>query len=199
MATQCLTNVCVFSGSSVGNRADYRTAAEAFGRTLASTRRRLIYGGGAIGLMGAMADAALAASGEVIGVIPSFLSLREIRHDGLTTLHVVPSMHARKALMAELSDAFVALPGGLGTFDELCEILTWSQLGLHAKPVGLLNVLGYFDPLVTQIERAVADGFCRPEHRELFVVEADADRLLERLTTHTLPTVRKWIPSEEQV
>jgi uncharacterized protein (TIGR00730 family) len=194
-----LSDICVFSGSSTGHRQDYHRAAEDFGRLLAATGRRLIYGGGAIGLMGVMADAVLAAGGKVVGVIPEFLSLKEVRHDGLTELHVVPSMHVRKALMAERSDAFVALPGGLGTLDELCEILTWSQLGLHGKPVGLLNLLGYFDPLLAQIDRAIADGFCRPEHRELFVVDIDPAALLDRMSTHPLPSVRKWIPSTEQV
>jgi uncharacterized protein (TIGR00730 family) len=194
-----LSSICVFSGSSLGYRGEYRQAAERFGRCLAASGRRLVYGGGAIGLMGVMADAVLAAGGLVIGVIPEFLSLKEVRHDGLTELHVVASMHTRKALMAEQSDAFVALPGGLGTFDELCEILTWSQLGLHGKPVGLLNVLGYFDPLLAQIDRAIADGFCRSEHRELFVVDTDPVRLLDRMSTHPLPAVRKWIPTSEQV
>jgi uncharacterized protein (TIGR00730 family) len=194
-----LRDICVFSGSSVGDRPEYRRAADDFGRLLAATGRRLVYGGGAIGLMGIMANSLLASGGEVIGVIPEFLSLKEVRHDGLTELHIVSSMHDRKALMAERSDAFVALPGGLGTLDELCEILTWSQLGLHGKPVGLLNVLGYFDGLLAQIDRAICDGFCRPEHRELFVVEADPVALLERMTTHPLPAVRKWIPSGEQV
>jgi uncharacterized protein (TIGR00730 family) len=189
--------MCVFSGSAVGVRPEYRQAAEDLGRLAAWSGVRLVYGGGRIGLMGAMADAALAAGGEVLGVIPEFLSLREVRHDGLTALHVVPTMHARKALMAELSDAFIALPGGLGTFDELCEILTWSQLGLHAKPVGLLNVRGYFDLLIEQIERAITEGFCRPEHRELFVVDDDPARLLARLPTHPLPAVRKWINLEQ--
>jgi uncharacterized protein (TIGR00730 family) len=199
VATRVLSSVCVFSGSSCGIREEYRRAAELFGRQLADQGRRLVYGGGAIGLMGAMADAALAAGGAVVGVIPEFLSLKEVRHDGLTKLHVVSSMHTRKALMAELSDAFVALPGGLGTFDELCEILTWSQLGLHAKPVGLLNVLGYFDPWITMMDRAIADGFCRTEHRELFVVDTDPVALLARMTTHSLPDVRKWIPTTDQV
>uniref|UniRef100_A0A7C2PIC0 Cytokinin riboside 5'-monophosphate phosphoribohydrolase n=1 Tax=Schlesneria paludicola TaxID=360056 RepID=A0A7C2PIC0_9PLAN len=192
-----LDSVCVFSGSALGTRPEYRCAAAAFGATLAQTGRRLIYGGGAIGLMGLTADAALASGGEVVGVIPEFLSRREIRHDGLTALHVVPSMHARKALMAELADAFVALPGGLGTLDELCEILTWSQLGLHVKPVGLLNVLGYFDPLVAQIDRAILEGFCRPEHRALFVVESDSATMLERLATQALPAVRKWLDADQ--
>jgi uncharacterized protein (TIGR00730 family) len=192
-----ILTICVFSGSAVGARPEYRQAAEDLGRLAARSGVRLVYGGGRMGLMGAMADAALAAGGEVLGVIPEFLSQREIRHDGLTALHVVPTMHARKALMAELSGAFLAMPGGLGTLDELCEILTWSQLGLHAKPVGLLNVRGYFDPLIEQIERAITDGFCRPEHRELFVVESEPARLLERLPTHRLPAVRKWISLEQ--
>lgn len=199
MTKRRLTSVCVFTGSSLGNRPEYRQAADSFGRFLAKTERRLVYGGGAIGLMGVTADAVLALGGEVIGVIPEFLSRKEVRHDGLTALHVVASMHARKALMAELSDGFVALPGGLGTFDELCEILTWSQLGLHVKPVGLLNVLGYFDPWIAMMDRAIDDGFCRPEHRELYVIDSDPAALLDRMTTHPLPNVRKWIPTSDQV
>src|ERR1043165_174167 len=141
--------VCVFCGSSPGARPEYRQAAEAMGRLLASRRIGLVYGGGNVGLMGLLADAALSAGGEVIGVIPRHLDAREVAHRGLPDLRVVASMHERKALMADLSDAFIALPGGLGTLEEMFEILTWAQLGLHRKPCGLLNVLGYFDRLLS--------------------------------------------------
>jgi uncharacterized protein (TIGR00730 family) len=155
-------------------------------------------GGGNVGLMGVAADAVLAARGEVIGVIPEALVARELAHRGLTKLHTVRSMHERKALMADLADGFVALPGGFGTLDELCEILTWSQLGLHSKPCGLLNVEGFFDPLLAQIERAVADRFVRPEHQAMLLVERDPARLLERMKTNRPEASAKWIDLEQK-
>jgi uncharacterized protein (TIGR00730 family) len=174
--------ICVFCGSALGANAAYRQSAASLGAELASRGLGLVFGGGKVGLMGVVADATLAGGGHAIGVIPSFLSSREIAHDGLPDLRVVGSMHERKALMANLSDAFVVLPGGMGTLDEMCEILTWAQLGLHQKPVGLLNTNGYFDEFVAFLDRAVAEGFVRAEHRRLLVVETDPVELLIQLT-----------------
>jgi uncharacterized protein (TIGR00730 family) len=175
----------------------YRNAAEGLGRLLAERSLRLVYGGGSLGLMGALADASLDAGGRVIGVIPEAMAGLEVAHNGLSELRVTPSMHARKALMAELADAFVALPGGLGTFDELFEIVTWAQLGIHRKPIGLLNVAGYFDALIRLVEHAVAEGFVRLQHRELLLVGDAAGQLLERLARFEPgPSVPKWIRPE---
>jgi uncharacterized protein (TIGR00730 family) len=175
-----LNSVCVFCGSSCGTRPEYAGAAAAFGRLLADREIRVVYGAGNVGLMGELADAALAAGGNVIGVIPQMLGDRELAHRG-TDLRIVGSMHERKALMAELAEAFVALPGGLGTYEELCEVLTWGQLGIHAKPVGCLNVAGYFEPLKRMLDHAVAEGFLRPEQRNLLIMEDEAEKLLARL------------------
>jgi uncharacterized protein (TIGR00730 family) len=188
-----MERVCVFCGSSPGRSPAYLDAARATGRALARRGIGLVYGGGSVGLMGAAADAALAAGGEVIGVIPRGLQLRELAHAGLTTLHVVGSMHERKAKMAELAHGFVALPGGMGTLEELAEILTWAQLGLHARPCGLLDVAGYYDPLVAFLDRAVAEGFVRPEHRRLLVVAEDPDALLDAFEAWRPPPVERWI------
>lgn len=185
--------LAVFCGSSAGRSPLYAQVARQFAEACVQRGYGVVYGGGRVGLMGILADAVLAQQGEVIGVIPEFLSTKELRHGGLTRLEIVPSMHARKALMAELADAFVALPGGLGTLDELCEILTWSQLGLHRKPVGLLNVNGFFDALLAQVDRATEEGFCRPEHRQLFCVAEEAHPLLDRLEALHLPPTVKWL------
>lgn len=174
----------MFCGSNFGARPAYREAAEEFGALLAGRGLDLVYGGARVGLMGAVADAALAAGGEVIGVIPQSLVALEVAHEGLADLRVVDGMHERKARMAELADAFVALPGGLGTFEEFFEILTWAQLGLHPKPCGLLNVAGFFDPLLALVEHAVAERFVRPEHRHLIVDAADPENLLDRLSAY---------------
>jgi uncharacterized protein (TIGR00730 family) len=167
------------------------------GTLLASRGIGLVYGGGNVGLMGVIADAALAAGGEVIGVIPQALADREIAHTGCTELRVVDSMHTRKAMMAELSDAFLAMPGGVGTFEEFFEAITWTQLGLHKKACGLLNVAGFYTPLAVFIDRAVAEGFIRPVHRTAIVVDDDPARLLETLMTIDLPSVPKWIRPDE--
>ena len=188
-----MRRVCVFCGSSSGASPVYLEAARAMGRTLAGRGLGLVYGGGSVGLMGAVADAALAAGGEVVGVIPRALQLRELAHARLTTLHVVGSMHERKARMAELADGFVALPGGMGTLEELAEILTWAQLGLHARPVGLIDVAGYFGPLVAFFDRAVAEGFLRPEHRRLLAVGEEPGALLDRFEAWRPPPVERWI------
>lgn len=187
-----LRRVCVYCGSNPGRHEAYREAACALGRTLAGRALGVVYGGASVGLMGAVAEAALDAGGEVIGVIPRGLVEREIAHAGLARLHVVESMHDRKALMTSLSDAFVALPGGLGTLDELFEALTWAQLGLHSKPVGLLNVEGFFDPLLTYLDHAVAEGFLRPAHRGLLLAAADVEELLERLAEARPVRASKW-------
>ena len=176
-----MRRVCVFCGSKHGHRPEYTEAARAMGTTLAAAGIDLVYGGGKVGLMGEVADAVLDAGGDVIGVLPEHMSDREIAHYGLTDLRIVGSMHERKALMYELSDGFVALPGGLGTLEELFEITTWSQLGLHAKPTGLLDVDGFYAPLVGFLDRLVTEGFVSDRHRRLLRVAAEPAALLERL------------------
>jgi uncharacterized protein (TIGR00730 family) len=188
--------VCVFCGSSFGQDAVFERAARALGAGLAARGVGLVYGGGNVGLMGALADAALAGGGEVIGVIPQALVARELAHRGLSELRVVSSMHQRKALMAELAEAFIALPGGYGTLDELCEILTWAQLGLHQKACGLLNLAGYYDGLLAQIDRAVQAGFIRGQHRRLMVVAQDPETLLDAVLPVRAPAVKPWIREE---
>ena len=188
-----MRRVCVFCGSSPGTNPAYLDAARAMGRALAERKIGLVYGGGSTGLMGAVADAALAAGGEVVGVIPRALQLRELAHTGLTHLHVVGSMHERKSRMAELAQGFVALPGGLGTLEELAEILTWAQLGLHARPVGLLDVAGFWAPIVAFVDHAVQEGFVRPENRQLLTVAADPAALLDRFEAWKPVAVERWI------
>jgi len=185
--------VCVFCGSNPGVRPAYRQAAETLGRLLAVQGRTLVYGGGNVGLMGAVADAALGAGGRVVGVIPHHLVDREIGHTGVTELRTVRSMHERKQLMSDLSDTFVLLPGGLGSLEEFFEVWTWGQLGLHRKPYGLLNVDSYFDPLLAFLDHAVIERFVRQEHRELVLVDHDPERLLLRLDKHEPASMPKWI------
>ena len=192
-----MKRICVFCGGSVGRDARYREAAEELGRQLAGRGLGLVFGGGSVGLMGAVADATLAAGGRAIGVIPHGLAVREVAHRGLTELRVVSSMHERKAMMARLADAFVALPGGFGTLEELFEIVTWAQLGIHRKPIGLLNVAGYYDALVRLLDHAVAEGFVPAENRGLIVVASEPAPLLERLAAHQGPVVREWIGPDE--
>ena len=192
-----LHRVCVYCASNDGARPEYLAAARALGTLLAERDLALVYGGGRVGLMGAIADAALAAGGEVIGVIPHALVQREVAHNGLTALHVVDSMHERKSLMAELSDAFIALPGGFGTLEEFFEVVTWTQLGLHRKPCGLLNVAGYYDPLVALIDRAVADGFIQPANRGIVVTESDPEALIDRLSVRPAVAGSATIQPEE--
>ncbi|HZZ01185.1 MAG TPA: TIGR00730 family Rossman fold protein [Candidatus Baltobacteraceae bacterium] len=177
--------ICVFCGSSPGFDAAYLRVAAGAATEIVRAGFGVVYGGGRIGLMGAVADAALAAGGEVVGVIPQALSRVEIEHSGLTALHVVGSMHERKALMASESDAFIALPGGFGTMDEFCEILSWRQLGIHDKPIGLLNQDGYYDPLLALFDAMVDRGFLTPSHRALFVDAPDVDRLLAKMLFNT--------------
>ncbi|HUO16938.1 MAG TPA: TIGR00730 family Rossman fold protein [Verrucomicrobiae bacterium] len=188
--------ICVFCGSSAGKRPEYRDCAEQLGDELARRNIALVYGGGKVGLMGAIADATLAAGGEVIGVIPEHLMALEIGHRGLTKLHVVRSMHERKALMADLSDAFIALPGGFGTLEEFCEIVTWAQLGLHAKPCGLLNVLDYYSPLLAMLDHAVEERFLKPENRALVLTRDTVPALLQALQEWQPVTVEKWLDRE---
>lgn len=190
--TTSIRSICVFCGARHGARAEYTDAARAFGATLAARGITLVYGGGNVGLMGEVADAALLAGGEVTGVIPGFLREREVAHTGLTELVETESMHARKAKMASLADAFVALPGGFGTYDELFEILTWAQLAIHDKPVGLLNVSGYFDPWLALARHTVDEGFAREENLSLFVAERGVDALLGALAGHRAHHVTKW-------
>lgn len=188
-----IDNICVFCASSVGARPEYAQAARAFGAALAANGVGLVFGGGCVGLMGIVADATLEAGGRAIGVIPRALVEREIAHRGLTALHVVDSMHERKQLMADLADAFVLLPGGFGSWDEFCEVVTWAQLGIHRKPLGVLDVGGYYEPLFAMMDRAVAEGFVSAVQRDRIVVDADQNRLFERLRTAPTPNEVKWV------
>jgi uncharacterized protein (TIGR00730 family) len=187
-----MKRVCVFCGSNAGIRPEYGIAAQGLATVLARRGLGLVYGGGKVGLMGLLADSMLEAGGEVIGVIPQSLVAKEVAHHGVSELRVVDTMHQRKALMNELSDAFIALPGGFGTLDEFFEILTWSQLGIHGKPSGLLNVSGYFDSLLAMLDHAVSERFLRPAHRELVITDSDADSLLQRLTSFAPVQAGKW-------
>lgn len=193
-----MQSLCVFCGANFGTRPEYADAARAVGRLLAERRIRLVYGAGNVGLMGALADACLAAGGEVIGVIPYALVRHEVAHRGLTELRVVNSMHERKAMMADLSDAFMALPGGLGTFEELFEVWTWAQLGLHQKPLGLLNVESYFDPLVAMTHHGMEEGFLRQKHLDSLLVDTDAAKLLHSLENFAPSFTPKWIERDQR-
>jgi uncharacterized protein (TIGR00730 family) len=191
-----LRSICVFCGSNQGARKEYAAQAEAMGRLLGERGIRLVYGAGNVGLMGVLADAALAAGGEVIGVIPQMLVDKELAHRRLTELRIVTSMHERKALMAELSEAFIALPGGLGTYEELFEVLTWAQLGIHNKPCGCLNVLGYFDELRAVLDRAVQAGFLNEANRQLLMIAASGEELMDQLEHHRPAPKEKWLGRE---
>ncbi len=188
-----LESLCLFCGSSPGSNPVYRAAAHDFGKTLAGLNIRLVYGGGSVGLMGVAADACMAAGGAVIGVIPQLLMEKEVGHNGISEMHVVANMHERKALMTELSDGFIALPGGYGTLDELFEALTWLQLGYHRKPVGLLNVDGFFDHLVQFIDHSRDERFLRDLHRDSLCVDADLGTLIEKLRVMEAPDAGKWL------
>lgn len=198
MSVTALTRICVFCGSSVGRREDYRDAATALAREMVARNIGLVFGGGRVGLMGHLADAVLAGGGHAIGVIPHFMIERELAHQGLPDLRIVQSMHERKALMASLADAFVAMPGGFGTFEELCEAITWTQLGLHRKRCGLLNVRGYYDPLLTLFDRAVEEGFVRDDTREVLVAQQNPRALLDLLGTPLRTQEPRWIRSTEE-
>jgi uncharacterized protein (TIGR00730 family) len=191
-----MERVCVYCGSNPGTDPQYRAAARAAGETLAERELGLVYGGGSVGLMGTLADAALEAGGDVVGVIPGFLADRELAHPDVD-LRVVDSMHERKESMVELADAFLALPGGLGTVEELFEVLTWAQLGIHADPVGALDVGGYFEALVAWLDHATAAGFVREQHRALLAVSESVEELLDGFETHSPPDVEKWVDRED--
>ncbi|MBX8487497.1 TIGR00730 family Rossman fold protein [Pseudomonas cichorii] len=190
--------LCIFSGSSPGRLPLYMEAATRLGQTLAKSGIGLVYGGASVGLMGAVADASLASGGEVIGVLPGFLAEKELAHTGLSDLRIVNSMHDRKALMAELSDGFIALPGGIGTLEELFEVWTWAQLGQHAKPCALLSIHGFYDGLTSFLDHIVNEAFLRPEHREMLIVERDIDKLLNAVLSYHPPKVTKWIKREDK-
>ncbi|MEO7719065.1 MAG: TIGR00730 family Rossman fold protein [Capsulimonas sp.] len=188
-----MNSVGVFCGSNEGARPEYRQAATALGAAIARRGWKLVYGGANVGLMGAVADAALAEGGRVTGIIPHSMVAKEIAHQGLTELHTVNTLYERKAMMAELSDAFVSLPGGYGTLDEMFEMLTWSQIGTHLKPSGLLNIAHYFDPLIALLDHAVAERFLHARHRGMLLTNDDPDRLLDLLTANPVQPYDKWI------
>jgi uncharacterized protein (TIGR00730 family) len=192
-----MRSICVFCGSSPGADPAFAAGAKALGRTIAESGRTLVYGGGKVGLMGALADAALAAGGKVIGVIPIALSVKEVAHAGLSEMRVTANMHERKAMMAELSDAFVAMPGGLGTLEELFEVWTWAQLGFHGKPLGLMGAGDFFAPLLQFIDNLVTQRFVHAEHRAMAIVEQDPALLLQRLERYQAPRVAKWLDRAE--
>jgi len=192
-----MKRVCVFCASRAGARQIYLEAARAMAQALARRGVGLVYGGGCVGLMGELADSMLANGGEVIGVIPRALVARELAHRGVTELLIVRSMHDRKARMGELADGFIALPGGFGTFEEFCEVLTWAQLGLHQKPCALLNIDGYYDPLLALFDRAVAEEFLHPVNRRLVLHAGDPGVLLDMMFSYQAPFVEKWLDREE--
>jgi uncharacterized protein (TIGR00730 family) len=188
-----MKRIAVYCGSNKGTRPEYLAAAEQLGALLAREKIELVYGGGMVGLMGAVADAVLKNGGHVIGVIPEKLVIKEVIHEKLPDQRIVKTMHERKALMAELSDAFIALPGGYGTFEEFFEVLAWSQLGWHQKPFGLLNIAGFYDHLIAFLNHTTDEGFIRPKHRELVIVENGAEKILQRLKAFQPPNEVKWI------
>lgn len=192
-----IRSLCVFCGSNTGTNPRFAEVAREFGALLASQGIALVYGGGHVGLMGIVADAVLAGGGKAIGVIPRALWDREVGHRNLTKLHIVESMHERKAMMASLADAFVALPGGLGTLEEIFEVWTWAQLGIHAKPVGFLDAEGFYGPLMAFLDRGVDAGFIRAQHRAAAIVEANPISLLRRLGEYEPPRAAKWIRASE--
>jgi uncharacterized protein (TIGR00730 family) len=189
--------IAVFCGSNVGQKPEYSSAAQELGREIAIHGLGLVYGGGNIGLMGVIADAALGEGGHVTGVIPEALAAKELAHRGVQDLHVVRSMHERKALIAELSEAFIAMPGGVGTLEEFFEVFTWGQLGFHRKPIALLNVAGYYDTLLRFIDQAVAERFVSASHREMLIAESSPGLILDRLVDYQAPVTHKWIDRDE--
>lgn len=191
-----MKNICVYCGSSPGRQPIYVAAAKALGRTLVENNIGLVYGGASVGTMGVIADAVLAAGGEAIGIIPKVLQRKEVVHEGLTKLHLVESMHERKALMAELSDGFIALPGGFGTLEEIFEIITWAQLGMHQKPVGLLNIDGYYDQLTAFLQHTVDEQFVRSTQLEAVLVADKAADLLARMKSYQPMDTKRWIEKE---
>lgn len=192
-----MKSITVFCGSSSGFRIEYAEAAKSLGRLLAAGGTRLVYGGGNVGLMGIIADEVMSHGGEAIGIIPEALEKREVGHRNITELIIVTSMHERKALMAEMAEGFIAMPGGIGTFEEFFEILTWAQLGFHDKPCGILNIAGYYDGLLSLCDNAVSEGFVKPIHRELIIDHHDPETLLEKMRGVSPIKVDKWIGREE--
>lgn len=192
-----ITSVTVFCGASAGNDPIYASAAKSCGEYLAQKNIRLVFGGGKIGMMGLSADAALEAGGRVTGVIPRFLRTKEVAHDGLSEMHEVRSMHERKSLMHDLSDAVIALAGGYGTLEELFEMLTWAQLGLHPKPIGLLNTKGYFNHLLAFLDHMVEEGFLSPANREMILVSDEISELMEKMSAYVAPPIPAWISKDE--
>lgn len=188
-----MKRICVFAGSNVGSRTEYHDAARELGRAFVRRDLELVYGGARVGLMGVLADAVLENGGLVTGVIPESLVSREVAHEGLSDLRIVDSMHDRKAMMADLSDGFIALPGGWGTLEELFEVLTWGQLGLHQKPCGMLNVRGFFDDLLSFIDHSIDERFVRREYREMLIVSSSPDAILDRFQAYAPPAVEKWL------
>jgi uncharacterized protein (TIGR00730 family) len=191
--------VCVYCGSSDGARPLYAEAAKAFGRALVKADLALVYGGGKVGLMGVIANEVMAAGGRAIGVIPELLVNKEVGHDGLTELHVVPDMHQRKKMMADLSDAFVAMPGGAGTLEELFEVFTWAQLGYHQKPVAVLNIDGFYDPLVSLLRHTVDEGFMQQKYFDILQIDANPEALIGKLQRYQPPVADKWAQNRENV
>ncbi len=196
--SKSLHRICVYCGSNNGSKIAYRKAAVQLAAAMVQEGITLVYGGGNVGLMGILADSVLAAGGTVVGVIPQALVDKEVAHRGVTDLRIVGSMHERKALMADLSDAVIALPGGLGTLEEFCEAATWTQLGFHDKPCGILNIEGYYDGLLAMLDHAVKENFVRPEHRRIIISETDPVTLIKKLAEFRLPKIQKWIGRNEQ-
>jgi hypothetical protein len=192
-----MKSITVFCGSNSGLRPEYAEAAQLLAQLLVERQIRLVFGGGKVGLMGIIADTVVQLGGEVIGIIPDSLDQKEVGHRGITTLHVVGSMHERKAMMADLADSFIAMPGGIGTFEEFFEILTWAQLGFHQKPCGLLNVLNYYEPLLKLCDQAVCEGFLRPVHRQLILEDSEPQPLLDKMADYRPQAVEKWIDKED--
>jgi uncharacterized protein (TIGR00730 family) len=192
-----MKNICVYCGSSPGRIEAYADGARALAKALVARDLGLVYGGASVGIMGLVADSVLQLGGRAVGVIPEALKRKEIEHKGLTELHVTTSMHERKTLMAELSDGFIALPGGIGTFEEIFEVWTWAQLGFHAKPCGLLNVAGYYDGLTHFLDHSVAEQFVKAAHRATLLVEAQPEILLDRFASYVAPSVHKWVEKAE--
>ncbi|WP_415879416.1 TIGR00730 family Rossman fold protein [Methylomonas sp. TEB] len=192
-----INSICIYCGSSPGRLDAYGEAAQALAQALVSCNIRLIYGGAGIGIMGTVADQVLKLGGQAIGVIPKALAHKEVAHPNLTELHVTQSMHERKMLMAELADGFIALPGGIGTLEELFEIWTWAQLGFHQKPCGVLNVAGYYDALISFLDHVAAEQFVKPHHRDMLMVESDPNLLLDRYVNYQPPAVKQWVSKDD--
>lgn len=191
-----MKRICVFCGSNSGIDPIYLETAEKVGKFLVAENIELVYGGGRVGLMGKVADTVMENGGKVIGVIPHDLSQKEIAHQNLTELHVVDSMHQRKAMMAELADGFIALPGGVGTFEEFCEIVTWAQLGIHTKPCALMNIGGFYDAFIAMFDHSMNQGFIRPQHRALVLVESEIGKLYQLMKEYRPPIIEKWLHKE---